>query len=131
MNRGVERGEKSEMTGEERGGEGRMSSRRTSKCSPRRSIAGGESRGRHANFRTWDHKSVDGPAKHALIEMLVGRASWWPSSLRDAPCNHATVTSWVQIWPRTRTASHQLRFSLFIMSNIEKMMKRMKESFDF
>lgn len=42
----------------------------------------------------------------ALIEMLVREASRWPSSLRDAPCNHATLTSRVQIWPRTLTVPH-------------------------
>lgn len=35
------------------------------------------------------------------IEVLVHEAPWWPSSLRGAPCNYATMqpTSWVQIWP--------------------------------
>lgn len=37
------------------------------------------------------------PGTNRKIEMLVQWASWWPSSLRDVPCNHDIL---VEIWPR-------------------------------
>lgn len=119
------------MSGEEKRGEGRMSSRRTSKCSPADLL---EERGwetqttcghthKHGcnSFATATHfllvfRGVGTRNRfktfafvrppQALIEMLVREASRWPSSLRDAPCNHATLTSRVQIWPRTLTVPH-------------------------
>lgn len=89
-----------------------MSSRRTSKCSPRRSIGRAAERDTHTQttgghthkhgckqfkFETQQHilhsKNFCLCSTNTLIEMLVHEASWWPSGLRGLPCNHATMGS--------------------------------------
>lgn len=87
-------------------GEGRMSSRRTSKCSPADLLEEQEGQ-THRETQGWKHgrqqlESAQNAATHLLlaaelsgietrIEVSVPEAPWWPSSLRDVRCNYATT----------------------------------------